>query len=189
MAGMSINVEKTSLPGVLVVVPRVFRDQRGFFLETFHKEKYRLAGLDHDFVQDNHSRSRKGILRGMHYQLHHPQAKLITVSRGEIFDVAVDIRRGSPSFGKWTGVYLSEQNNRQLFIPEGVAHGFVVLSDPADVTYKCTELYYPEDEHGVIWSDPQIGIEWPILDPVLSDKDRQYSRLSEIPENLLPVYK
>lgn len=189
MAGMSINVEKTSLTGVLVIVPRVFRDQRGFFLETYHKEKYRLAGIDRSFVQDNHSCSRKGILRGLHYQLNHPQAKLITVSRGEIYDVAVDIRRGSPSFGKWIGVYLSEQNNRQLFIPEGFAHGFVVLSDPADVTYKCTDLYDPEDEQGVIWSDPQIGIEWPMVDPVLSDKDKQFSRLSDIPERLLPVYK
>lgn len=189
MAGMSISVEQTSLPGVLVVQPRVFGDQRGFFLETFHQEKYQKAGIDRNFVQDNHSHSRKGTLRGFHYQLPHPQAKLITVVRGEIFDVAVDIRKGSPTFGKWFGIHLSEENKRQLFIPEGFAHGFLVLSQDTDVTYKCSELYFQEDEHGVIWSDPQIGVEWPAQDPILSDKDKNFSRLSEIPENLLPVYK
>ncbi len=186
---MSINVEKTPLPGVLIVEPRVFQDERGFFLETFHQEKYRKAGIDISFVQDNHSHSCKGTLRGLHYQLRHPQAKLISVVQGEIFDVAVDIRRGSPFFGKWTAVHLSGQNKRQLFIPEGFAHGFLVLSDSTDVIYKCSELYFPEDDRGVIWSDPQIGIDWPIKDPILSDKDRQYSRLAEISESLLPVYR
>lgn len=186
---MTINVEKSSLPGVLIVEPRVFQDHRGFFLETFHQEKYRKAGIDRMFVQDNHSHSRKGTLRGLHYQLHHPQAKLINVVEGEIFDVAVDIRSGSPFFGKWTGVHLSGQNKRQLFVPEGFAHGFVVLSDSADVIYKCTELYFPEDDRGVSWSDPQIGIEWPIKDPIVSVKDRQCPPLSEIPVSLLPPYK
>ena len=186
---MSIKVEKTSLPGVLVVEPRVFGDDRGFFLETFHQQKYRASGIDRNFVQDNHSHSRKNTLRGFHYQLSHPQAKLISVIRGEIFDVAVDIRKGSPTFSKWAGVHLSEENKRQLFIPEGFAHAFFVISNDADVIYKCSELYFQEDEHGVIWSDPQIGVKWPGHDPLLSDKDKKFPRLSEIPENLLPVFK
>ena len=186
---MSINVSATSLPGVMIIEPRIFSDQRGFFLETFHKEKYEKAGIARNFIQDNHSHSRKGTLRGIHYQLEHPQAKLIGVVRGEIFDVAVDIRRGSPWFGKWVGVHLSEENKKQLFIPEGFAHGFEVLSDPADVTYKCSELYFPEDEHGVIWSDPQISIQWPISSPILSEKDSKYLPLSKIPGDDLPLYK
>jgi dTDP-4-dehydrorhamnose 3,5-epimerase len=189
MVEMSIEVRTTPLPGVLVVTPKVHRDQRGFFLETFHKDKYRLSGIDLTFIQDNHSHSHKGVLRGMHYQLNHPQAKLITIVRGEIFDVAVDIRRRSPTFGKWTGVYLTEDNKQQLFIPEGFAHGFLVLSESADVIYKCSELYVPEDEHGLIWSDPQIGIQWPRSEPKVSEKDSSFHRLSEIPESLLPVYR
>jgi len=146
---LSIKYTKTDLSGVLLIEPRVFKDSRGFFMETFHQKKYAEAGIDHAFIQDNYSHSTRGTLRGLHYQLEHPQAKLVYVIKGEIYDVAVDIRRGSPGFGKWTGQYLSCKNRRQIFVPEGFAHGFCVISETADVLYKATDLYNPDDEYGV----------------------------------------
>lgn len=186
---MSIKYTETDLPGVLLIDPRVFKDSRGFFMETFHQKKYAEAGIDHAFIQDNYSHSTRGTLRGLHYQLEHPQGKLVYVITGEIYDVAVDIRRGSPGFGKWVGQYLSDKNRRQIFVPEGFAHGFCVLSETADVIYKTTDLYNPDDEYGVLWSDPTIGIDWPVEVPVVSDKDKQFPGLKEAPEENLPIYK
>jgi dTDP-4-dehydrorhamnose 3,5-epimerase len=185
---MAMKFSKTSLPGVLLVEPDVYKDGRGFFLETYHQEKYAEEGIVQSFVQDNRSHSKKNVLRGLHYQLRQPQAKLVYVITGEIFDVAVDIRRGSQTFGKWEGVYLSSENNRQVFIPEGFAHGFCVLSETADVLYKCSDLYNPDDEFGILWSDSSIGIEWPVTKPVLSPKDSDYPRLNKITDSLLPGY-
>ena len=179
-----MKVTATENPEVLLIEPDVFRDPRGFFMETFHARKFRLQGLPELFVQDNHSRSSRGVLRGLHYQLKHPQGKLVRVVSGEVLDVAVDIRRGSPFFGRWTGVVLSEDNLKQLYIPPGFAHGFCVLSEHADVLYKCTDFYTPGDEYGIAWDDPDIGIEWPELDYVLSDKDRRYSRLKDSGDQL-----
>lgn len=186
---MSIKYTETDLPGVLLIDPAVFKDSRGFFMETFHQKKYAEAGIDHAFVQDNYSHSTRGTLRGLHYQLNYPQGKLVYVITGEIYDVAVDIRRGSPGFGKWVGQYLSDKNRRQIFVPEGFAHGFCVLSETADVLYKTTDLYNPDDEYGVLWSDPTIGIDWPVEMPVVSDKDKQFPGLKEAPEENLPIYK
>ena len=170
-----------------MIEPDVFRDPRGFFMETFHARKFRLQGLPETFVQDNHSRSTRGVLRGLHYQLEHPQGKLVRVVSGEVLDVAVDIRKGSPFFGKWAGAVLSEENLKQIYIPPGFAHGFCVLSERADVLYKCTDFYTPGDEYGIAWDDPDIGIEWPELDYVLSDKDRRYPRLMDSGDRL-PLY-
>ncbi len=178
---------RSEIPDVILVEPKVFRDERGFFLETYHAEKYREGGIDVEFVQDNHSRSRRGTLRGLHSQIEHPQGKLVRAIQGTIFDVAVDVRRGSPSFGRWVGYELSAENFRQLYIPVGFVHGFCVLSDTAEVEYKCTDIYCPEGELSVIWNDPEVAIEWPISDPVLSDKDAQNPRLAEIEERL-PQY-
>ncbi len=186
---MSIKYTKTDLTGVLLIEPRVFKDSRGFFMETFHQKKYAEAGIDHAFIQDNYSHSTRGTLRGLHYQLKHPQAKLVYVIKGEIYDVAVDIRRGSPGFGKWTGQYLSDKNRRQIFVPEGFAHGFCVISETADVLYKTTDLYKPDDEYGVLWSDPTIGIDWPVEVPIVSDKDKQFPELQDVPEQHLPIYQ
>lgn len=155
-------------------------------METHHLEKYRQAGIDATFVQDNHSHSAQYVLRGLHYQLSRPQGKLIYAVTGEIFDVAVDIRPGSPTFGRWTGAVLSAQNHKQIYVPEGFAHGFVVLSDHADVIYKCTDVYTPGDEYGVSWNDPAIGIDWPVEIPILSKKDQENKILNNIPENRLP---
>ncbi len=186
---MSIKYTKTDLPGVLLIDPAVFKDSRGFFMETFHQKKYAEAGIDHTFIQDNYSHSTQGTLRGLHYQLKHPQGKLIYVIKGEIFDVAVDIRQGSPGFGKWVGQYLSGNNKRQIFVPEGFAHGFCVISETADVLYKTTDLYNPDDEYGVLWSDPTIGIDWPIEAPIVSDKDKQFPGLKDVPKTHIPIYK
>ena len=185
---MAVKYSKTSLPGVLLIEPDVFKDDRGFFLETYHQKKYAEGEIVKSFVQDNRSHSTRNVLRGLHYQLRNPQAKLIYVITGEIFDVAVDIRRGSPTFGKWEGVYLSSKNHHQVFIPEGFAHGFCVLSETADVLYKCSDLYNPDDEFGILWSDPMISIKWPVAKPVLSAKDSQYPQLNEITDSLLPSY-
>lgn len=168
---------QTGLPGVLLIEPDVFRDARGFFLETFHARKYREGGIPYDFVQDNHSRSQRGTLRGLHAQLRRPQGKLVRAVKGEIFDVAVDIRKGSPTFGKWVGATLSEENFRQLFIPPGFAHGFCVLSEIAEVEYKCTDFYDKADEIGVLWSS--AGIDWPVKEPLLSPKDAALPRLDQ----------
>lgn len=184
-----MKVSETALPGVLLIEPRVFGDHRGVFLETYHREKYARAGIAKPFVQDNHSHSYKGVLRGLHYQLKQPQGKLLYVVTGEIFDVAVDIRQGSPTFGKWVGVTLSAENRRQLYVPEGFAHGFYVLSERADVTYKCTDLYAPGDEYGILWCDADLNIAWPLQGtPLLSEKDARYPRLAEVPPQHLPRY-
>lgn len=185
---MSFKFITTSLDGVLIIEPDIFRDDRGFFLETFQQEKYAEGGIDKVFVQDNRSHSSRGTLRGLHYQLKHSQGKLVHVVTGEIFDVAVDIRRGSTTFGQWEGVYLSAENHRQIYVPEGFAHGFCVLSDTADVVYKCTDFYTPGDEYGILWSDPAIGIDWPVTTPILSDKDSINPELSKVPESLLPLF-
>ncbi len=185
---MTITVTRMPLPEVLLIEPPVFADHRGFFLETYQLWKYADAALPGAFVQDNHSNSRQSVLRGLHYQLSNPQGKLVYAVTGEIFDVAVDIRRGSPTFGKWTGACLSAANHHQLYIPEGFAHGFVVLSDYADVMYKCTRYYAPGDEYGILWKDADIGIDWPVTRPLLSEKDEKFPRLSETPRDHLPVY-
>ncbi len=185
---MTLKFTEKSLPEVLLVEPRVFEDDRGFFMETFHAEKYIEMGISRPFVQDNHSHSRCGTLRGLHYQLKNPQGKLVYVVKGEIFDVAVDIRRGSPGFGRWTGDILSDKNNRQLYIPEGFAHGFCVLSETADVIYKCTDLYAPGDEYGVFWADETVDIVWPMENPILSAKDLKNPMLMDIEEAYLPLW-
>ena len=168
-----MNIVETPLPGVLLIEPRVFGDARGFFLESWNQRTFTEAGLDMNFVQDNHSRSSRGVLRGLHYQLHDPQGKLVRVTQGAVFDVAVDIRRSSPHFGRWVGYELSEANHRMLWIPPGFAHGFLVLSDTADFLYKCTSLYDPPSDRGIRWDDPAIGIEWPDMGGarLLSAKD------------------
>lgn len=170
-----MKVTPTAIPEVLVLEPKVFGDARGFFMESFNEKVFREAtGVAAPFVQDNHSRSARGVLRGLHYQLKQPQGKLVRVVRGAVFDVAVDVRRSSPTFGKWVGVELAEDNHRQLWVPAGFAHGFVVLSESADFLYKTTDYYAPEHERCIAWNDPAIGIEWPRgLGPALSDKDRR----------------
>ncbi|MCA9075572.1 MAG: dTDP-4-dehydrorhamnose 3,5-epimerase [Planctomycetaceae bacterium] len=167
-----MKITPTQIPDVLLIEPQVHGDHRGFFMETYHKRKLAEAGFDITFVQDNLSRSQKGILRGLHYQIQHPQGKFVSVMRGEIFDVAVDMRRSSPTFGQWVGQILNDETRQTFYIPEGFAHGFYVLSDIADVLYKCTDFYAPEHERTVYWNDPDIGIDWPLTEPpVLSDKD------------------
>jgi dTDP-4-dehydrorhamnose 3,5-epimerase len=173
-----MRVIETRLPGMLVLEPEVHRDSRGFFLEVYHAKRLAECGIHARFVQDNQSRSAHGTLRGLHWQHRRPQAKLVRALNGEIFDVAVDIRRGSPTFGAWEGVHLSADNFRQTFIPEGFAHGFCVLSDTADVEYKCTDYYDPGGESGLLWNDPAVGISWPISAPLLSPKDRAYEPLN-----------
>ncbi len=168
-----MEVVKTPIEGVLLIKPQVFGDERGYFVETWQKERYEAAGINLPFVQDNHSKSTKGILRGLHFQKQHPQGKLVMVSLGEVFDVAVDIRKGSPTFGKWFGAILNQENQNQLWIPPGMAHGFVVLSDVAHFHYKCTDFYHPGDEGSIRWNDPTIGIDWPYKEePVLFAKDQ-----------------
>ncbi len=178
----------TDLPEVIVVEPDVFRDDRGFFLETYHAQKYADGGIPGPFVQDNHSRSVRGTLRGLHAQERRPQGKLIRVLQGEIFDVAVDIRRGSPRFARWISVTLSAENFRQCYVPPGFAHGFVVVSEVAEVEYKCTDLYDPAGELRILWNDPDIGVRWPNPSPLLSPKDAGGRRLAELGERL-PVYR
>jgi len=174
-----VQIRRTDLPDVLIVEPNVHRDDRGFFLETFRVDAYRDAGIAGPFVQDNHSRSVAGTLRGLHLQVRRPQGKLVRVIEGEIFDVAVDVRVGSPTFGRWMGVTLSASNFLQCYIPEGFAHGFCVTSDVAQVEYKCTALYDPEGEVGVAWNDPQIAVAWPITNPILSARDQRHARLAD----------
>lgn len=176
---MPYTVTQTALPEVLILEPKVFGDARGFFFESFNARDFaQCTGLDVQFVQDNHSKSAKGVLRGLHYQIEHPQGKLVRVTQGEVFDVAVDIRKGSPTFGKWEGVLLSAENKRQLWIPPGFAHGFLVLSESAEFLYKTTDYYYPEFERSLLWSDPSVGIQWPIqTTPLLAAKDRDAATL------------
>ncbi len=177
---------KTFIEGVFIIEPTVFGDERGYFMETYHAIEFKEAGLDMMFVQDNHSKSRKGVLRGLHFQYTEPQGKLVRVIRGEVFDVAVDLRKDSSTFGKWEGVKLSEDNKKQFYVPEGFAHGFLVLSDEAEFIYKCTNFYNADDEGGILWNDPDIGIEWPVDDideVILSEKDEQLKPLKETKTN------
>ena len=184
-----MNILETALEEVKIVEPRIFQDDRGMFYESYQRRRYREeAGIDRNFVQDNVSFSTRGTLRGLHYQLPHMQAKLVQVLKGEVFDVAVDIRRGSPTFGQWVGVLLSDSNCRQLFIPEGFAHGFCTLTERVICIYKCSEFYMPNSEKGILWSDPDLNINWPIKNPILSRKDQMYSRLKDIPLGDLPSY-
>ena len=174
---------KTRIPEVIIIEPRVFEDNRGFFMETWEARKFAEAGIDTDFVQDNHSKSIRGTLRGLHYQIKHPQGKLVRVVVGEVFDVAVDIRKSSPTFGKWVGIILSSENKRQVWIPPGFAHGFVVLSNEADVYYKTTEFYSPKNDAGIIWNDKDLNIEWPVESPILSEKDSNLPSFKEARNN------
>jgi dTDP-4-dehydrorhamnose 3,5-epimerase len=183
-----MNVIATAIPGVIVLEPKVFGDDRGYFLETWSRQKYEAVGIPAVFVQDNVSFSRKGVLRGLHYQHPQSQGKLVQVMSGEVFDVAVDIRAGSPTFGKSVGEVLSEKNHRQMYIPPGLAHGFCVLSDTVLFAYKCTDTYNAAAEGGIFWNDPDLGIEWPIRQPVLSPKDEKYPRLRDVPKDRLPVF-
>lgn len=184
-----MNITPTRLPGVVVLEPGVYRDHRGYFLETWHEARYAEAGLPDRFVQVNVSSSSRGVLRGLHYQHPSGQGKLLTVLRGAIFDVAVDIRAGSPTFGRWEAVVLSSEDHRQLYIPPGFAHGFVVTGDEALVCYKCTEFYRPGEEYSVLWDDPAIGIPWPVASPTLSPKDAAAPRLADVPPDRLPRYE
>lgn len=179
-----MKIVETSLPGVRIVEPLVHRDERGFFLEVFHAAKFAEQGLDVEFVQDNHSSSRRGALRGLHLQTLEPQGKLVRCIEGEIYDVAVDVRRGSPQFARWLGVTLSASNFRQLWVPPGFAHGFAVLSEVAQVEYKCTTLYRPDADLSIAWNDPEIGVAWPVAEPLLSAKDARAARLTELADRL-----
>jgi dTDP-4-dehydrorhamnose 3,5-epimerase len=178
-----MKVVATDIAGPLIIEPRVFGDERGFFMETWNERSFREAGLDPHFVQDNHSRSQKGVLRGLHFQNPGAQGKLVRVARGAVFDVVVDLRRSSATFGQWIGVELSGENKRMLWVPEGFAHGFVTLSDDTDFLYKCTSPYAPEHEHTLAWDDPTVGVDWPLagLTPIISEKDRRGLSLAEVP--------
>lgn len=212
MSGLEkFTIVETALPGVLIIEPRIFPDARGFFLETYREDALVAVGVRLRFVQDNHSRSSRGVLRGLHYQLRHPQDKLCRVARGEVLDVAVDIRVGSPTFGKHISVLLSDANHRQLFIPRGFAHGFVVLSEIADFLYKCSDYYDASDDHGVLWNDTALGIDWTGIgqanrtnpegrsansatyleasDVLVSEKDKRYLPLAQTPREALPQYE
>ena len=180
----------TNLPGVCVIEPEVFGDDRGFFMETYNQRAFEQIGIGCTFVQDNHSRSRRAVVRGLHYQLEQPQAKLVRVTLGEVYDVAVDVRRGSETFGQWTGVTLSSENKKMFFVPEGFAHGFCVISESAEFAYKCSDFYAPAAERGIIWNDPALAIPWPLGDaePILSPKDAVYGPLSKMNESDLPVF-
>jgi len=174
-----MKVTESRLKGVFLIKPRIFEDPRGFFCEIYNRDRYQSQGIEVDFVQDNYARSTRGVLRGMHYQIKHGQAKLVWVPQGEVFDVVVDLRKDSPTFGEWDGFALSSKNKHQLFVPTGFAHGYCVTSKTADFTYKCSDFYYPEEEGGLIWNDPKVGIEWPIEDPVLSEKDQNNPTLDK----------
>jgi len=183
-----MNVIKTEIEDVLIIEPSVFSDPRGFFYESYNKARYQSEVINKDFVQDNISVSKKNVLRGLHYQLEQPQGKLVSVLEGEVFDVAADIRKGSPTFGQWVGVILSAENRRQLYVPEGFAHGFCVMSNTAIFSYKCTAGYRPDDEHTLLYSDPSIGVNWPCESPNLSDKDKEGLSLADL-EFYLPTYQ
>jgi dTDP-4-dehydrorhamnose 3,5-epimerase len=176
----NLEILKTSIDGVLLIKPEVFGDSRGFFFESYTKKKYAKDGIDIEFIQDNHSKSSKGVLRGLHYQISKPQDKLVRVVQGEVFDVAVDIRKDSPTFGRWEGFLLTGENMQQVFVPKGLAHGFCVLSETAEFLYKCSDYYYPEDEGGIIWNDSDLKIDWPISSPLLSNKDKKYPGFRDI---------
>ena len=185
-----MRIVESPLPGVAVLAPDVHADHRGFFLESYNRRRFAELGIDTDFVQDNHSRSTRGVLRGLHYQLGHAQAKLVRVTRGRVFDVVADIRRNSPTFAQWVGVELSEDNRQCLFAAEGFAHGYLVLSDVAEFQYKCSDYYSSEDERGLRWDDPTLGIKWPLDDlaPTLSERDSGWAQLAKTPVDDLPEY-
>ena len=184
-----VEVKKTAIEGAFIIEPKVFGDDRGYFLESYSQKRYQEAGIPGIFVQDNLSFSRRGVLRGLHFQNPNAQGKLVSTPLGEVFDVAVDIRKGSPTFGKWVGVHLSGQNKRQFWVPPGLAHGFVVLSETALFSYKCTEYYSPKDELSILWNDPDIGIEWPISEGIqLSGKDQIGLRLKAVNDEILPIF-
>jgi dTDP-4-dehydrorhamnose 3,5-epimerase len=181
-----MNIIPVDLPEIVLIEPRIFPDRRGYFLETYQAQRYSDHGIEARFVQDNLSFSHRGVVRGLHYQLQKPQGKLVTVLQGEVVDLVVDIRLGSPTFGKWSKNTLSAANHRQLYVPPGFAHGFVVTSETAMVLYKVTDYYHPGDEYGIIWNDPAFGVDWPLTEAILSDKDGQFPRLKDVPEALLP---
>jgi dTDP-4-dehydrorhamnose 3,5-epimerase len=185
-----LRVVDEPLPGVKLLAPKVIEDSRGFFMESYNRRDLAALGITYEFVQDNHSRSSRGVLRGLHYQIGHAQAKLVRVTRGRVFDVVVDIRRGSPSFGRWAGAELSEDNRLFLFAEVGFAHGFLVLSDIADFQYKCSDFFSAKEERGLPWNEPEIGIDWPLddLEPVLSERDRGWRSLTDVATEDLPVY-
>lgn len=177
-----IKVDTCEIEGLKIITPSVFGDSRGYFMETYQYNDFKEAGIGQVFVQDNQSSSRRGVLRGLHFQIDYPQDKLVRVIRGEVFDVAVDLRKGSPTFGKWHGEILTEENKKQFFIPKNFAHGFLVLSDTAEFVYKCTDFYHPNDEGGIIWNDPDIGVEWPIpegMELIISEKDQKWGGIEE----------
>jgi len=185
-----MKIIKTDIPGVLLIEPQVFGDERGWFVETWQQERYAEHGISGSFVQDNQAFSQRGVLRGLHLQNPHGQGKLVQVISGEVFDVAVDVRRGSPYFGRWVGVSLSGKNRRQFYVPEGFAHGYCVISDEALFSYKCTDNYHPESQFAVRWDDPELGIDWPLTgSPVLSEKDKKAPCLCDLPEEMLPPYQ
>jgi len=188
-----MNIITTNLPGVIVIEPKVYVDKRGFFLETFREDVLLQAGINAHFVQDNHTRSSQGVLRGLHYQMTQTQGKLVRVAAGSVFDVVVDVRSGSPTFGQWYGTEINEDNIKMIYVPPGFAHGFVVLSETADFIYKCTDYYHPESEQGIAWDDPDLNIDWSIAEIAekisLSDKDKQNVKLKDQPAEKLPAYK
>jgi len=177
---LTMQIQRLAIPDLILITPDVYRDERGYFQETWHGARYAEYGIPEDFVQDNEARSSRGVLRGLHYQLAHPQGKLVRVVEGEVFDIAVDIRIGSPTFRKWKGVRLNSELKQQLYVPPGFAHGYCVLSETALFSYKCTEYYHPEDEYSLLWNDPDLGIEWPVERPIVSPKDQAAPRLKEI---------
>ena len=189
--GSTVKATECAVPGVYLLEPEVHGDERGFFLEFYNARDFAALGVDRHFVQDNHSRSRRGVLRGLHYQLGRPQAKVVRVILGEIFDVAVDVRRGSPTFGRIATERLSAANKQMIFVPEGFAHGFYVMSDTVEITYKCSDYYAPEEERGIAWNDPALGIPWPLGrdEPILSARDRAFGTLASRPTTDLPVYR
>ena len=178
-----MRVIETEIPDVLIIEPQVYEDERGFFYESYSRRRYVSHGIEDAFVQDNHSKSKRGVIRGLHYQVSPGQAKLVRVVVGEVFDVAVDIRHGSPTYGEWIGLTLSAENRRQLYIPVGFAHGFCVTSEEADFLYKVSSYYAPEKERGIAWDDPDLAIDWPVEDPILSERDRQHPRLCDTPRD------
>ena len=188
-----MNIIPTNLPGVIVIEPKVYVDKRGFFLETFREDVLLQAGINVHFVQDNHTRSSQGVLRGLHYQMTQTQGKLVRVAAGSVFDVVVDVRSSSPTFGQWYGTELNEDNIKMIYVPPGFAHGFVVLSETTDFIYKCTDYYHPESEQGIAWDDPDLNIDWPIAEIAekisLSDKDKQNVKLKDQPAEKLPAYR
>ena len=185
---MEINITKTKLPSVLIVEPKVYGDERGYFMELYHTKKYRRAGIEAPFVQDNLSVSKRGCLRGLHYQFPNSQGKLVWVLQGSVFDVVVDIRQGSPTFGHWVGTEISDKNKRQVWVPPGFAHGFCVTSESAAFLYKCTDFYAPQQEHSILWNDPTLNIKWPVESPTLSPKDQNGQLLGDVDPADLPRY-